>query len=110
MAWTTLADKITVGILMFLFSGIFGCLPMVLAAKCGLQADHPPTQRSKRKWKNVILAFLLNFGGGILSANAFCHWLPENVEGKVLNFLQHFKDIRHEVFVTFLMLIFVFLK
>ena len=69
---------------MFLFSGVFGCLPMLLAAKCGLQADHPPTQRSKRKWKNVILAFLLNFGGGILSANAFCHWLPENVEGKVI--------------------------
>ena len=81
MAWNTLADKIMVGILTFLLSGVFGCLPMLLAAKCGLQADHPPTMRTKRKWKNVILAFLLNFGGGVLSANAFCHWLPENIEG-----------------------------
>ena len=65
---------------------IFGCLPMLLAAKCGLQADHPPTQSSKRKWKNVILAFLLNFGGGILSANAFyAGWVP--VDSKNVYFL-----------------------
>ncbi len=28
-----------------------------------------------------ILAFLLNFGGGVLIANCFCHWLPEVREG-----------------------------
>ena len=79
-----LGVKIIVGILIFILSAVFGCLPMILSMFCGLEADHPPTRRTKKKLKNVVLAFLLNFGGGVLSANAFCHWLPELVEGKRL--------------------------
>ena len=82
MVISTLASKILVAILTFLLSAVFGFLPMLLAAKCGLQVEHPPTAETKKKLKNVILSFMLNFGGGVLSANAFCHWLPENIEGK----------------------------
>ena len=75
-------DKIIIGSLMVILSAVFGYLPMLLAAKCGLEADHPPTKKTKKKTKNVIMSFLLNFGGGVLTANAFCHWLPEAREGK----------------------------
>ena len=81
----TLTSKIIVGVLTFILSAFFGLLPMFLSIKCGLEADHPPTNRTKKKLKNVILSFLLNFGGGVLAANAFCHWLPENIEGKNLH-------------------------
>ena len=81
MGLDALGSKIVTCILTFVLSAVFGCLPMVLSTFCGLEADHPPTKRTKKKLKNVVLAFLLNFGGGVLSANAFCHWLPELVEG-----------------------------
>ena len=81
MALSTLGSKIIVGILIFTLGAVFGYLPAILAAKCGLEADHPPTKRTKKKIKNVVISFLLNFGGGVLSANAFCHWLPETREG-----------------------------
>jgi len=41
--------------------------------------SHPKYNKKKRK--NVVLSFLLNFGGGVLIANCFCHWLPEVREG-----------------------------
>ena len=81
MPLSTLASKIIVGILIGTLSAVFGYLPVFLAWKCGLEADHPPTKNTKKKLKNVVIAFLLNFGGGVLSANAFCHWLPEVREG-----------------------------
>ena len=80
----TTGDKIIVGFLVVTLSAVFGYLPVLLAAKCGLEADHPPTKKTKKKMKNVIMSFLLNFGGGVLTANAFCHWLPEVREGKYL--------------------------
>ena len=81
MAISTLASKIIVGFLIVTLSAVFGYLPVFLAAKCGLEADHPPSKHSKKKLKNVVISFLLNFGGGVLTANAFCHWLPEVREG-----------------------------
>ena len=82
---STTGDKIIVGFLIVTLSALFGYLPVLLSAKCGLQPDHPPTKKTKKKTKNVILSFLLNFGGGVLMANAFCHWLPEVREGEYLN-------------------------
>ena len=41
--------------------------------------SHPKYNKKKRK--NVVLSMLLNFGGGVLIANCFCHWLPEVREG-----------------------------
>ena len=38
-------------------------------------------KKEKKKFKNVVLSFLLNLGGGVLIANCFCHWLPEVREG-----------------------------
>ena len=84
MELSALGSKILVAILIFSLSAVFGGLPVILSTFCGLEADHPPTRRTKKKLRNVTLSFLLNFGGGILSANAFCHWLPELVEGKHL--------------------------
>ena len=77
----TTGDKIIVGILIMTLSAVFGYLPVLLAAKCGLEPEAKPTKITKKKMKNIILAFLLNFGGGVLTANAFCHWLPEVIEG-----------------------------
>ena len=82
MATDTLISKIIVEILICTLSAVFGYLPAILAAKCGLEADLPPTKKTKSKLKNVVISFLINFGGGVLSANAFCHWLPEVREGK----------------------------
>ena len=36
---------------------------------------------NKKSGRNVFFSFLLNFGGGVLFANCFCHWLPEIREG-----------------------------
>ena len=44
--------------------------------------SHPKYNKKKRK--NVVLSMLLNFGGGVLFANCFCHWLPEVREGQPL--------------------------
>ena len=82
MTLNILDSKIIVGFLIVTLSAVFGYLPAILAAKCGLEADHPPTKNTKQKLKNVVISFLLNFGGGVLTANAFCHWLPEVREGK----------------------------
>ena len=49
MALSTLGSKIIVGILIFTLGAVFGYLPAILAAKCGLEADHPPTKRTKKK-------------------------------------------------------------
>lgn len=59
-------------ILSLVFSGI----PFFFSKSClNLSPDHPNHNRHHRN--NVILSFLLNFGGGVLIANCFCHWLPE---------------------------------
>jgi hypothetical protein len=50
--------------------------------------SHPGHNKKKRK--NILLSSLLNFGGGVLIANCFCHWLPEVREGKVKLLFEYF--------------------
>ncbi len=54
----------------------FGYLPLIIDKKSDAK-----TEKVKTFW----LAFLLNFGGGVLIANSFCHWLPEVRHGLRLN-------------------------
>lgn len=80
MEISPLVSKVIVGCLTFLLSVVFGYLPVLLARKCGLTTDNSPKDKTNKKSRNVILAFLVNFGGGVLFANAFCHWFPEMKE------------------------------
>lgn len=58
----------------------FGFLPMCFSTACAITDPRDPGYTKASK-KAKILAFLLNFGGGVLLANCFCHWLPEVREG-----------------------------
>ena len=77
--------KILCCALAVVLSLVFGFLPFLFARKVNKSRiggnDEKPV-KSKNTRKNAILAFLLNFGGGVLLANCFCHWLPEVREGK----------------------------
>ena len=64
-------------------SVVFGLLPDSLAAKWSMRHPRDPAYDRTKK-RNVCLAFLLNFGGGVLIANCFCHWLPEVRKGNVV--------------------------
>ena len=65
-------------VLVLVFSLFFGCLPLI-SKKINIFS---PAVRWTDEKKKFLLAFLLNFGGGVLIANCFCHWLPEAREGK----------------------------
>lgn len=70
----TLSKFIAAG-LIFTMTAAFGYLPAFISRK-SLDENHHKSSK-----KNAIFAFLLNFGGGVLFANCFCHWLPEVREG-----------------------------
>ena len=79
--------KVLAGFLAVALSLWFGFLPLLCATRCrcvfgelelAAAADDADGWGEK---KNVFMAFLLNFGGGVLLANCFCHWLPEVREG-----------------------------
>ena len=72
--------KIISAILVFVMSLFFGILPAILSKKYPIIAHCDPKYNKKAK-HNVVFSFLLNFGGGVLFANCFCHWLPEAREG-----------------------------
>ena len=75
--------KIISTITIFTMSCVFGSLPIFVAKKYPMHTIESPRYNKKAK-RNVIFSFLLNFGGGVLFANCFCHWLPEIREGKFL--------------------------
>ncbi len=76
--WT----KIVCAILSVVLSLLFGFLPLTLkGGKCSINIDPAHPDYKKHRKGNQILSFLLNFAGGVLLANCFCHWLPEVVEG-----------------------------
>ena len=80
--------KIISTITIFTMSCVFGILPIFVAKKYPMHTIESPSYNRKAK-RNMIFSFLLNFGGGVLFANCFCHWLPEIREGKFLIFTLH---------------------
>ena len=80
MAGLLLASKALSAVLVSTISFLFGYLPVLLVRKFGL-VTNPKTPEGK-KGHGSILAFMLNFGGGVLFANCFIHWMPEVNEGK----------------------------
>ena len=59
-------------------SFLVGGVPIMLGHKFGLSsADVGSAEQGKRA---RILAFLMNFGGGVLIGLSLCHWLPETRE------------------------------
>ena len=75
--------KIISSVLVFVMSLLFGILPAIVSKKYPVIAQSDPKYNKKAK-HNVVFSFLLNFGGGVLFANCFCHWLPEAREGTSL--------------------------
>ena len=71
--------KIICAALVFTLSAVFGYLP-VFISKIPLLAPSDP-RHNKKAIRNKMFSFLLNFGGGVLFSNSFCHWLPEVREG-----------------------------
>jgi len=80
-----LGEKLLATFLIVGISLIFGYLPLILAKKydfSSIDTTQPLLMKQQKKnIKNVVLAFLLNIGGGVLLANSFCHLLPEVREG-----------------------------
>jgi len=70
--WT----KILCGALVMSLSVLFGYLPVLISRKFPLLSASDP-RHNKKALRNIVFSFLLNFGGGVLFANSFCHWLPE---------------------------------
>ncbi|XP_023329406.1 zinc transporter ZIP1 [Eurytemora carolleeae] len=73
--------KIYAAVIIVILSLAFGFLPLILSKRLDFTAvetsDPEILKKHKKKFKNVLLSFLLNLGGGVLLANCFCHWLPE---------------------------------
>ena len=76
-----LVTKILCGVLVMSLSVLFGYLPVLISRKFPLLSASDP-RHNKKALRNIVFSFLLNFGGGVLFANSFCHWLPEVNEGK----------------------------
>lgn len=72
-------------VLTVLLSLAFGMLPMFFAARWAASLDPSDPGYNRKSKRARMLGFLLNFGGGVLIANCFCHWLPEVRKSKSLN-------------------------
>ena len=57
------------------------CIGHVIPRKFPFLSASDP-RHNKKALRNTVFSFVLNFGGGVLFANSFCHWLPEVNEGK----------------------------
>ena len=76
-----LVTKILCGVLVMSLSVLFGYLPVLISRKVPFLSASDP-RNNKKALRNTVFSFVLNFGGGVLFANSFCHWLPEVREGK----------------------------
>ena len=76
-----LVTKILCGVLVMSLSVLFGYLPVLISRKFPFLSASDP-RNNKKALRNTVFSFVLNFGGGVLFANSFCHWLPEVREGK----------------------------
>lgn len=74
----SLVAKAITAVCAVLLSVVFGYLPSLFTETCGVNVSNTDLRSSRR---NALMSFLLNFGGGVLLANCFCHWLPEVREG-----------------------------
>ncbi len=81
MTVTAKMDLITTQILavaiIVVVSFAIGTIPIFIGHKLSLANSGRDTKKAQ------LLAFLMNFGGGVLFGLSLCHWLPETREGKI---------------------------
>ena len=80
MPLSVIATKILCAALSVTLSLFFGFLPLLVDRR--IVSLNGANGEARRALGQKALAFLLNFGGGVLIANCFCHWLPEVREGR----------------------------
>lgn len=71
-----LTAQIIALVIIVVVSFVVGGLPVVLGHKFGLTEDSGSAEQKRAR----VLAFLMNFGGGVLIGLSLCHWLPETRE------------------------------
>ena len=74
-----LAAQILAIFIIVAISFTIGSVPIVIGHKLKLTSEKTGGEVNV---KAQILAFLMNFGGGVLIGLSLCHWLPETREGK----------------------------
>jgi hypothetical protein len=60
-------------------SFVIGSAPIFIGDRLKLSSSKAGGKANRRA---KVLAFLLNYGGGVLMGLSFCHWLPTTREGK----------------------------
>jgi hypothetical protein len=55
-----------------------GSIPLLIGHKLKLTSSKKDGRANR---KGQVLAFLMNYGGGVLIGLSFCHWLPETRTG-----------------------------
>ena len=74
-----LAAQILAIFLIVAISFTIGSVPIVIGQKFKLTSEKRGGEANVRA---QVLAFLMNFGGGVLMGLSLCHWLPETREGE----------------------------
>lgn len=82
MPSSLLLSKLLAGFFTTTLSLLFGFLPLCLTSKLASAASSDSVSEKPKGHPHPWLAVLLNFGGGVLIGNCFCHWLPEVREGE----------------------------
>ena len=79
-----LTAQILAILIIVVISFIVGSIPIVIGHKFKLTSEK---RGGKANVRAQILAFLMNFGGGVLIGLSLCHWLPETREGNKIQIL-----------------------
>ena len=74
-----LAAQVLAIIIIVASSFAIGSVPIIIGHKLKLTSEK---KGGEANVKAQILAFLMNFGGGVLIGLSLCHSLPETREGK----------------------------
>ena len=74
-----LAAQIIALVLIVVVSFVVGGAPIALGHRFGLTTGEAEIGNRRAR----VLAFLMNFGGGVLVGLSLCHWLPETRESKM---------------------------
>ena len=82
-----LAAQIIALVLIVVVSFVVGSTPIALGHRFGLtgESEEPGSGGDGQRRRARVLAFLMNFGGGVLVGLSLCHWLPETRESKMRN-------------------------
>ena len=75
-----LSAQILAIIIMVGISMTIGSVPLMIGHKFQLTSEK---REGEVNVKSQILAFLMNFGGGVLIGLSLCHWLPDTRGGKI---------------------------